>query len=817
MSSKRISPTKFAGCLLVCCGIAQAQDPTVRVLQQLLEKYQGCILERYETQQDMIHRGLDPKTSGLANTDGLQVRDNIACMAGNTCSLANRQAAYASLQAQANAGVTKDFETNLEKAIPADCFQCQEHAEWHTKHVHCTMDCGGNQSSFSHPLAGGCFEGCKAGVDFTKLVKDVTSDIEGALHGLGLGGGTGVTPVTGGASIATNFKTINPDPAQEPCNKKPDGYFIASAELLDWTATDAPAYQQVLTNFRPPASSPTRNQYKPLTADEIDQAGPLNVGANEGRLRDDLRKAAQQANPADSLCKAAKAFALGNETDGNAFADLSVTGRRAFAAFRARPPQEADVLTCLRRDKDVRIQPLSPATLQANAGKALDRAYRVLSLVRAGGRCSAARAALSYIAVSGEDDQPHRPVNVPSAPFPQYDLAVNVAMPSRGRKRQLTVHTRYMIAHTPEPSHVRPPDTCANFGRSVPADAAPVLAPNAEVILFIHGMDSRLEEALDLTRELHKLGQQRGKNYTVISMDLPTSGYADNLDQNEIAPLAIDGQAGGGFSGLGFAPNNYVAPILDFIEDFIVSFVNTLDRGPLHGQLAPKIKAVAGGSLGGNMAMRLGRPRSDAPWIRHSVAWSPAAIWPSFDDSQVQHAALAVPWYFAGGDPTIATEGPGSRRAFFYGGFEWASKIAFFYEPSGSGRPQAEFWYRDGWDCKQAHIHMARIDRFETYDHNFRLWHWRLGMEQLQFSQQEPQPGTNPPQPLYLSNTIPMLLMCGMNDVGGNLCENTRIVAPKMVYTPGYARFLNNTGHSIHNERPNFLARAIVDFVEGQR
>lgn len=88
-------------------------------------------------------------------------------------------------------------------------------------------------------------------------------------------------------------------------------------------------------------------------------------------------------------------------------------------------------------------------------------------------------------------------------------------------------------------------------------------------------------------------------------------------------------------------------------------------------------------------------------------------------------------------------------------------------------------------------------------------------MEQLLLSHQIPKPGTN--EPLYLSNAIRMPLMCGKEDIGGNLCSNVIDVAPKMELTPGYALFVTNTGHSIHNERPNFLASKIVTFIEAQR
>ncbi|OLB49680.1 MAG: hypothetical protein AUI08_07385 [Gemmatimonadetes bacterium 13_2_20CM_2_65_7] len=700
--------------------------------------------------------------------------------------------------------------------------------KWHTKHVHCTMECGGNNGLFQGP----CFETCKAGVDLTRLGV-------GAVAPGGSGWLTGAQ-TTSGPSVATNYSTVDPG-ADEECDLSSNGYVIPPTDLLDWTSTDAPFFRESITGYHPPVPSalppnnllgrqPTPDLYSanalqmidaPVSASVIVAGVPvgsvpvsLNIGANEGRLRSDLRLAAQRANPLESLCKAAVAFALGNASDGNAFADLSVTGRRSYAAFRKRPPEEAGVLACLQRDPSTQV--LTIEARQQATDAALGRAYRVLNLVRAGGWPVACpeRAALrpQYIAVSGEDDQPHRPVNVPSAEFPQYDL--NVSVPRPNGQPPLVVHTRYMIAHTVVPLGAErarcPVNRIPDRGdvsrlRTIPADRAPVLAPDAEVILYIHGMDSNLEEAMDLTHALHALGRQQGKNYTVISMDLPTSGYADNIDHTTIAPLTDNGHAEG-LEWIAFSPNGYTAPLVDFDENFIVSFVNTLD------QLVPvtrRLRAIVGGSLGGNMAMRLGRPRADAPWVTNVVPWSPAAIWPSFADNGIKHVALSVPWQLAGGLPSYLPEDAGARRSFFYGKFDWQSKV--FGIGVGGGRPQAEYWYSDRWRCKNAHLHLARVHDYETYNQNFRLWHWRLGLEQLQFSHQIHKAGTN--LPLYLFNTKRTLLMCGMDDTGGSLCDHTRAVAAKMEYTPGFALFLSKTGHSIHNERPNFLARKIVDFV----
>ncbi len=771
------------------------QNPQVPVLQGLLQKYRKCILEQYESPT--------PPSPAIG-----PLRDSATCVDGNTCTRASRQATWDKLQIQANRGDPTNFETMLHSAILADCFQCQKHGEFHTKQMHCTWDCNGNQNWAKDPFhfdagVGPCFEGCKAGVDMVKLARDIANDIHGVLQGIGLAGNQEPANASGGPTIAMNHAIVNPAP--EACDATPPGYFIAPPELLDWTLTVAPQWKEALTNYEPPASA-TRAQYNPAALKSKDPNLKPNIGANEGRLRPDLRNAAAQHNPVASLCQAAAAFAVGNTSDGNAFADLSVTGRHSFAAFRAQPPQDAQILACFQNNP--RTKALPAATLQHAADAALDRAYRVANVLRAGGWASPnvcpERNTLGYIAVSGEDDQPHRPVNVPAAEFPQYDLEVLVPRPSGP---PLSVHTRYTIAHTFAPAGAQL-SSCATTGRALQADRAPVLAPDAIVFLYIDGMDSRAEEALDITHALHALGRQRNKNYTVISMDLPTSGYADNIDYNLIAPLTAAGHAGGGIDGLGFAPNKYVVPIVEFDENFIVNFIKTLDRttGVTHHAIYP-----IGGSLGGNMAFRLGRPRPDAPWINTVVPWSPAAIWPSLADDPVKHAGLATPWYFAGGDPNFAQETPGSRRSYFYGGFDWQSKAAWVI-PLGGGQPQSEYWYSNNWPCKHTHIKLARVERYETYDRNFRLWHWRLGMEQLLFSQQIYKPGTT--EHLYLSNTKRMLLLCGMDDTGGGLCEAARQVAPNMEMTPGRALFLGGTGHSIHNEHPMFLAQQIVNFVD---
>lgn len=625
--------------------------------------------------------------------------------------------------------------------------------------------------------------------------------------------------VCDGTTVATNHQNVNPVAAGPMCQPQAvqDGpsYYFPPAAMLDWTPTESKG-DYTLLGFRPPQPA-TRQMYAAPLASGIEGAPGSTFGSNEGRLRAELRAAAKAADPIASLCEAAQNFTRdepATATDpsgadfGNAFADLSVTGKATFARFATLHPNEAALAA----------SPACAGARPAALTRALDRAYSVASALR-GPHLSPARQALGWIAVSGEDDQPYRPVNVASfsAGFPQFQMAVAVpgfdAVGGLAKVPPITVNTRYVIAHARPPEFPRSavPLVDGGPGREVPADVLPVLAADARVILFVHGMDSKAEEAEDLTMALHRLGEA---NWTVIAMDLPTSGYADNIDHRAISPID--------------SVQCHSTPLIDFLEQFVVAFVNTLDDG-LRGQLKPKIMAVVGGSLGGNLTMRLGR-RSDLPWIPKVVPWSPAAIWPSYVARTGVAQGCDTAWDpgrdFATHQPLIWAgkgdegqrflpdhETPELRRELFYGGFDWNGGDVVALASPANHKPQAQCWYGENWSCRDALIAASRIDRQETYDAKFRAWHWRLGAEQLIFSQQQYAPGTE--TPLYLLDTKRMLLLGGMDDVCADLNKNTMQVAPQMINTPGLARFLDGTGHSLDNEHPDWVARAIADFVQG--
>ncbi len=741
----------------------------IAVLQQLLQKYKSCILERYETQQDMLNRGLAANLSGLSNTNGLFDRDGVACVAGNTCTRLSRLNGFATLQAQASRGDATNFQTLLEQTIPKDCFQCQKHQEMHTKHVHCTMEAGGN-SGFQGPY----FEGCKAGMDLEALASTVISDIRRVI------GAVPATQATGGPSIATNYSMVNftscPDPSKgcpEPCSFPDDVSGGQRTGILPADPT-GPLY------FAPSIPLAMLDTL-PLSNQQMNVPASRNIGQNEGRLRPDLRKAAADANPLQSLRQAAYQFADGNTDLGKAFADLSVTGHRAFDAFRTALPKEPFCQSVVGQ----RPAQLSETSVIDGCRTALDRAYRVANYLRTGQRGDTApektrktneRLALGWIAVSGEDDSPHRPVNVPSSDYPQYDFEVVVETPLAATgPKTVSVRTRYVIAQS----------------------------------------------------------QANGKNLVMISLDLPTSGYSENLDFERVSPLAAIGNPKWtplpvpiivpfeitflipgmppilppGFLIPAGTPlpdfhSTGKTPLLDFLETFIVRFAEKLDQKV---PVKNNFKAVMGGSLGGNMTFRLGR-RANVPWLPKFIVWSPASIWTSLGEGAdiFKHIGPRSAWESA----NAARNSPRDNdRALFFAG--WDKPIVPMLIPMA----QSDTWTSDYYPCKKSVVAAARLDRQETYDPRFLAWRWRLGAEQLLYSHQTIEAATN--RPRYMSNLKPMLLACGTEDrvKFNDICPATQSTAPLMTMTPGKALFLDKTGHSLDNERRTYFAEEIVKFL----
>jgi hypothetical protein len=508
-----------------------------------------------------------------------------------------------------------------------------------------------------------------------------------------------------------------------------------------------------------------------------------------GRLVRPLRDAAETQDPAGILARAACAFHAEDETFATALADLAVTGREAFRRFSRELPDERSVVA----RAEARLAAAGVGAAEADVARAatfvLDRAYRVATVLRGPpGAAARARRGLGWIAVSGEDDPPHRPVNVASAPYPQHTVQVSVG--------GATVETRFFVA-TEEGGHA---SSEKPYSRVLPRESRPEIPDDHRVILFLHGHSSRAEEALDIVRPLLEAGRARGQRFAIVSFDLPSNGYSSMLEHTEVAKSHLTSFPAGIFDR-----GRVQTPLLDFLEEFVVAFVDALDEVvPIKHRFA----GVIGGSLGGNLGLRLGRRDLVAcPWLSSGiVSWAAASVWAPMVEDVIKRRApehCRESWDQA--------EDEGRRRAYFDEVFDQVVFPVFIHHTVPS------MWYRSGWEPHKARrIARTRRERYEIYGARFRRWHWRVAGEQLIYSHLDRVDRTSASSPhRHALNRVRHLLVAGAEDdyPGSNIYSATRHLASRMVDTPGRSLFLLRTGHSIHAERPRFLAGQIAHFL----
>ena len=345
---------------------------------------------------------------------------------------------------------------------------------------------------------------------------------------------------------------------------------------------------------------------------------PAHPGSAAGR--DDKK-------PTEILPLAAEAFffaAQGAETvlderaaraRGNAFADLAVTGRMAYEAFRGGvdvPTLTADTIKLLKSRTQYRPSPTRrsvPRWTRLSTGPTPSCGH---CGVRPPSRpsCGGGSAGLPCRA---RTTNPHRPVNVPPPPYEQQEIVVKTSW--GGLSLDLT--TRFFIV-----SAVEPPAPKATPQRRQPPDnpPRPTVPRDHKVILFLHGHSSGAEEAMGIIPALLQAGLDRNVRYSVLAFDLPNNGYSQSFDH-----LAFSPRTGSTYPKDPADQTHINVPVLDFIENFIVAFVDTLPKS-----ISSKIVAVMGGSLGGNLALRLGRrDLTGKSWmIPAIVAWDPGSVWP---------------------------------------------------------------------------------------------------------------------------------------------------------------------------------------------
>lgn len=170
-------------------------------------------------------------------------------------------------------------------------------------------------------------------------------------------------------------------------------------------------------------------------------------------------------------------------------------------------------------------------------------------------------------------------------------------------------------------------------------------------VLLIHGHSSRLEEYDALVPHL-------AKRRRVLVPDLPGSGYSDKPDRRYDLTL---------------------------FEDSLLGFLDALDVRECH---------LAGGSLGGNLVLRLGR-REPARFSR-LAAWAPAGVW-----KRMHH------WAIFG---TIMKH------------------LRFMFWPSLW--VQSRFWYSQSWSGRRKALDDAWTYYREVYGRGFHRMYWEIGVDQ---------------------------------------------------------------------------------------
>lgn len=511
-----------------------------------------------------------------------------------------------------------------------------------------------------------------------------------------------------------------------------------------------------------------------------------------GRLRPMFRETVRDPDfgtiePIEArLATAAAHYAAGEPRVGDAIADLCVTGRESLRRLGAQTV--TDPIDWARVESLATTAPILPQTVARRAmqglpplpppalthlRRAIERARATLAYLGASEKDRASlRAKLGWIAVSGEDDLPLRPVNVSVTNFPQRDVTLRVW--------GLDVPLRYVLAGTP--------------------------TATSKNVLLLHGHSSRLEEVEALMTGLVSQG------YVVLALDLPSNGYSGQLDHTHVLfaeqpqrvlplPYAKEPQRTDKHSSL------YTLRFLLAVIDRFVQHVFAREGLPA------RIDLVAGGSLGGNLGLLLAasapwdRPDRHAwvdprfSWMKRVASWSPACLW-----NQPNIAA---------GTPhgrSFETETEDRRRDHLN---RWMNvdHIAVVVIR------QAEQWYRKGWPDKRRALAESWLARHETYSSRFRRWHWIVAHEQVKFSHQDPvlhSDGSESAVPGYGLVGGEVLLMAGSGDDFSNTNIASRVaeLGPKMP-ARGHAMLWQDTGHSIHDERPHELTSVLDKFVKG--
>jgi pimeloyl-ACP methyl ester carboxylesterase len=590
--------------------------------------------------------------------------------------------------------------------------------------------------------------------------------------------------------------------------------------------------------FPEPCAALTSNDLSPGTGYVFPPAElgqPVTSGTpGTGRLADKLISTAKLRDGNNILLSVADTVISNAQNPATAVSDvmltamtqLAVTGSNAFAAWaNPTPPahsiQEQDLTSYLF------VKGMDPVTAGQKSQQIMADFHAAEKAIRnaaAGVNASSLRAGIpagavspnaGWIAVSGEDDSPDFPVNVRIAPYPQYHATITVPTPSSTTQSSLQVSIRFIVASS---QNADPTPCGTTFQGSVPDP--PSIPPGNEVVIYIHGEGSRAEEALDFIPALFKAGGAVGRSFTVIAFDQPGTAYSSMTLHNLIAPMpsypVVDTST----------PTSF--PILQFVYDSIATFVETTIL-----PFGNPITAVVGGSLGGHLALRFAASQKD--WVRNVVAWSPAGVFEhdftllgiSFPHTLLSNNHLAgqmgetreqfLADVFDNPAVDITPIQAGGIAAALIAASVFPNAIVALGAVAISGAllalphlgPEPSLWWRPDWPGIYAITDSSRFDRQEVCCTAMRDWHFRICLEMVGYNFFSLR-NANPSQ---LVVTKPLLLLVGEKD--DNTYEHFYQYVPqfaKLMNGLGQCLTVKNTGHSIHNERPFFLAQQIVKF-----
>jgi 3-oxoadipate enol-lactonase/4-carboxymuconolactone decarboxylase len=241
-------------------------------------------------------------------------------------------------------------------------------------------------------------------------------------------------------------------------------------------------------------------------------------------------------------------------------------------------------------------------------------------------------------------------------------------------------------------------------------------------VLLIHGHSSRLEEYDALVP--HLSGRRR-----VLVPDLPGSGYSDKPDQRYSLRL---------------------------FEDSLLGFLDELGVERCH---------LAGGSLGGNLVLRLGHREKGR--FSHLAAWAPAGAWERMKGWALYARVMR-------------------RLRFMFWPNLWI---------------QSRFWYSKGWAGRKAALEDAWRYYREVYGPGFHRMYWDIGEDQVTSSLFD--------SAHEIEN--PTYLAYGEHDTA--LDMNLGVERLAKVMKKARLRVFENARHSLANEIPDALGKEVDEFL----